>query len=73
MQRRVATTVLALVGARPGEELRALAASLGQGANVRAVLPDTDLPPIDRALAAWGEAVRAHIPYVVHDADPLAD
>lgn len=73
MQRRVATTVLAVVGARPGEELRTLAASLGQAANVRAVLPAADLPPLDRAVAAWGEAVRAHIPYVVHDADPLAD
>ncbi len=70
---RIASTVLALVGAPPREELRALAASLGEAANVRAVVPETDGAPLDRAAAAWGEAARAHIPYVVHDADPLAD
>jgi hypothetical protein len=70
---RVATTVLALAGARPAEQLRALVASLGEAANVRAVVPDVDAAPLDRAVAAWDEAVRAHIPYFVHDADPLAD
>ncbi len=67
----VATTVLALVGAPPVEDLRALAASLGETANVRTVLPEVHAAPLDRAVAAWGEAARAHIPYLVHDADPL--
>ena len=70
---RVATTVLAIVGAPPADQLRALAASLGEAANVRAVLPDPEDAPLDRAMAAWGEAARAHIPYLVHDADPLAE
>jgi hypothetical protein len=70
---RVATTVLTLVGALPVDELRGLAASLGKAANVRAVLPDPEAAPIDRAMAAWGEATRVHIPYLVHDADPLAE
>ncbi|MFN2555527.1 MAG: hypothetical protein ABR592_01410 [Nitriliruptorales bacterium] len=70
---RIASTVLTLVGAPPGEELRALAASLGAAANVRAVLPDADDASLERAITAWGEAARAHIPYVVHDADPLAE
>jgi hypothetical protein len=71
--RRISTTVLALVGTTPPDERHRLAATLGEGANVRAVLPDVEAPPLDRAVAAWSEAVRAHIPYVVHDADPLAD
>ncbi|MDQ3932856.1 MAG: hypothetical protein M3252_08480 [Actinomycetota bacterium] len=70
---RVATTVLALVGAPPAQDLRALAAVLGETANIRAVLPEVEAPPLDRAVAAWGEAARAHIPYLVHDADPLAE
>jgi hypothetical protein len=70
---RVATTVLTLVGALPVDELRAIAASLGKAANVRAVLPAPEAAPIDRAMAAWGEATRVHIPYLVHDADPLAE
>ncbi len=68
---RAASTVLALVGATPPEDMRRLAGSLGEAANVRAVLPEPESPPLDRATAAWREAVRAHIPYVVHDADPL--
>lgn len=70
---RVATTVLALVGALPVDELRALVGALGKAANVRAVVPDPEAAPLDRAVAAWGEAARAHIPYLVHDADPLAE
>jgi hypothetical protein len=69
---RIATTVLGLVGS-PGEErLRALADALGTHANIRAVLPDAEDPPLDRAVAAWREAAGAHGPFVVHDADPLA-
>lgn len=70
---RVATTVLALVGSPPVEELRVLAGSLGEAANVRAALPETEAAPLDRAVAAWSEATRAHIPYLLHDADPLAE
>ena len=70
---RVATTVLAVVGSPADEDLRALAGSLGEAANIRAALPDADAAPLDRAVAAWGEAARAHIPYLVHDADPLAE
>ncbi|MDQ4130412.1 MAG: hypothetical protein M3133_05395, partial [Actinomycetota bacterium] len=60
-------------GAPSGEELGALAASLGEAANVRAVVADAHDAPLDRAVTAWGEAARAHIPYVVHDSDPLAE
>lgn len=73
IMQRVATTVLALVGAPPVQDLRALAASLGETVNIRAVLPEADAPPLDRAVAAWGEAAHAHIPYLVHDADPLTE
>lgn len=65
---RVSTTVIALVGA----SARACAEAAGAAANVRAVLPDQDAPPLDRAVEAWREAKGAHIPYLVHDADPLA-
>jgi hypothetical protein len=66
---RVSTTVVALVG----PEARALAEALGEAANVRAVLPDAEAAPLDRAVQAWREAQGAHIPYLVHDADPLAE
>ncbi|MGH3666480.1 MAG: hypothetical protein ACRDU8_10415 [Egibacteraceae bacterium] len=65
---RVSTTVIALVGEDAGE----CAALLGAAANVRAVTPDDADPPLDRAVHAWREAVKAHIPFLVHDADPLA-
>lgn len=70
---RVATTVLALVGSPSQEELRRLALSLGEAPNVRAVVPEDKSESLDRAVAAWREVTRAHIPYLVHDADPLVD
>jgi hypothetical protein len=36
-------------------------------------VPDPEAPALDRAVQAWREAQGAHIPYLVHDADPLAD
>lgn len=65
---RVAATVIAVVGA----QARQAAGALGQAANVRAVLPEVDAPPLERARAALSEAAGASSPYVVHDADPLA-
>ena len=70
---RIATTVIGLVGAPDDDRRRALAAALGEGANVRAVSPDPDAVALDRAVSAWREAARAHVPFVVHDADPLAE
>jgi hypothetical protein len=65
--RKVGTTVVAVVGAaRPSVEAVAAAA------NVRGALPEADDPPLDRAVAAWSAARRAHRPYLLHDADPLA-
>ncbi|HLM18430.1 MAG TPA: hypothetical protein VK549_11460 [Acidimicrobiia bacterium] len=45
---------------------------LGEAANVVPVSVDADDAPLDRAVATWADAVRAHTPYLVHDADPLA-
>jgi hypothetical protein len=45
---------------------------LGAARNVVAVEVDRDDPPLDRAVAAWAQAVRSHSPYLVHDADPVA-
>lgn len=70
---RIATTVLALVGEPAGTDLSTLVTALGRGGNVRGVSPATGEPPIDRAVTAWGAATRTHTPYLVHDADPLAD
>ena len=58
---RHATTVVAVVGAgaRPAAE------SLRGRANVRVVLPD-------EPEAAWRLAAGTSVPYLVHDADPLA-
>jgi hypothetical protein len=70
---RIATTVLGLVGSPDPLRLRALARGLGERANVRAVLPEADDPSIDRAVAAWRETAGAHLPFIVHDADPLAE
>jgi hypothetical protein len=65
---RTSTTVVAIVG-------RAAAACverLGAAVNVVPVMVEAEHPPLDRAVAAWAEAARAHSPYLVHDADPLA-
>jgi hypothetical protein len=64
---RVSTTVVALAGEAPS----GLVDAVGKAANVRGVHPPADDEPLDRAVAAWREAVRSHIPYLVHDADPL--
>ena len=66
--RRTSTTVVAVVGT----DAAACVEQLGLAAHVVPVLVDADDPPLDRAVAAWAEAVRAHSPYLVHDADPLA-
>jgi len=70
---RIATTVLGLVGSPDDSRLRALGGRLGERTNVRAVLPEADDPSIDRAVAAWRETAGAHLPFIVHDADPLAE
>lgn len=70
---RLSTTVVGLVGSPAPSRLRALATALGQGTNVRAVLPEPDTDALDRAVAAWRAATAAHVPYLVHDADPLAE
>jgi hypothetical protein len=70
---RIATTVLGLVGSPDAARLRDLADRLGEHANVRAVLPGPEEPSLDRAVAAWREVAGAHVPFVVHDADPLAE
>ncbi len=70
---RISTTVLGLVGSPDAARLRELTGRLGEHGNVRAVLPDADEPPLDRAVAAWRQAAGAHVPYLVHDADPLAE
>ena len=69
----ISTTVLGLVGSPDPARLRALAGGLGERANVRAVLPEADEPALDRAVAAWRAAAGAHLPFLVHDADPLAE
>jgi hypothetical protein len=66
--RRTSTTVVAVVGT----DAAACVEKLGRAANVVPALVDADDPPLDRAVAAWTDAVRAHSPYLVHDADPLA-
>jgi hypothetical protein len=66
--RRTSTTVVAVVGTDAG----ACVERLGEATNVVPVHPDGEDPPLDRAVAAWAEAVRAHSPYLVHDANPLA-
>lgn len=65
---RVSTTVIAVVGS----ESRACVERLAGGNNVNGALPDPQGGPLERAVAAWGEARRVHAPYFVHDADPLA-
>jgi hypothetical protein len=65
---RISTTVIGLVG----EGARACAEALRPAPNIRVELPDPAAPPLDRAAAAWQAATGAHLPYLVHDADPLA-
>lgn len=65
---RTGTTVVAVVG----DGARECVGRLGEGANVVPVSLDVDDSPLDRAVATWAEATRAHTPYLVHDADPLA-
>ena len=65
---RISTTVIGLVG----EPARRCAEGLERAPNVRVELPDPDAPPLDRAVAAWQAATSANLPYLVHDADPLA-
>ena len=67
--RRTSTTVVAVVG--DDATARAATERLGLGANVGWVVPEPADAPLDRAVAAWGLASRAHAPYFVHDADPL--
>ena len=65
---RTSTTVVAVVGAGAADCVE----RLGQALNVVPVAVDAEDPPLDRAVTAWSEAARAHSPYLVHDADPLA-
>jgi hypothetical protein len=65
---RASTTVVVLVGLDTTAGLRALEGA----ANVRVVDLEHDAPTLDRAFTAASEAAGAHIPYLVHDADPLA-
>lgn len=67
-QPRVNTTVVCLVG--PGAER--LVEDVGSDSNCRPVRPDDDADPLDRAVAAWREATGANLPWLLHDADPLA-
>ena len=70
---RIATTVLGLVGSPDWSRLRELRGRLGgERANVRAVLPEAGEPALDRAVAAWREPAGVNLPFIVHDADPLA-
>lgn len=62
------TTVVAVVapaGLDPLADVRA--------ANVRVRRPDPDQPALDRAAAVWDLARGVTAPYLLHDADPLAD
>lgn len=65
---RASTTVVVVVGRDTTSVLEVLEGA----ANVRPLRGNEDLPPLDRAVAATNEAAGAHIPYLVHDADPLA-
>jgi hypothetical protein len=65
---RASTTVVVLVGAKSAAVLR----ELGGAANVRTLSVEDDDSPLDRAVTATREAAGAHVPYLVHDADPLA-
>jgi hypothetical protein len=65
---RASTTVVVLLGHDTDRVLQLLEGA----ANVRVLRLEDHLSPLDRAVAATSEAASAHIPYLVHDADPLA-
>ena len=65
---RTSTTVVAVIG----DLARECVERLGRATNVTPLVPEPDDPALDRAVAAWTEAARSHVPYFVHDADPLA-
>jgi len=54
-----------------GDDAAPCVERLGTATNVAGLVPDGD-DALDRAVAAWSDAARAHTPYFVHDADPLA-
>ena len=62
----VQTTVVAVVAGADAPPLASVRA-----ANVR-VLPAGEGAPVDRAARAWEQARRTNVPYLLHDADPLA-
>jgi hypothetical protein len=64
---RVSTTVVALAG----ERARACLEAFERAANVRTVLVEPERRALDRAAAAWRAAQGTHLPYLLHDADPL--
>jgi hypothetical protein len=66
--RRASSTVVALVG----EGAHDATAAVGRAANVHAIVTGETDDALTRAVAAWDEAARTHVPYAVHDADPLA-
>jgi hypothetical protein len=65
---KVNTTVVAVVAPPEIDPLDGLHA-----ANVRVRRPDPQAPALDRAVAVWEQARGTAAPYLVHDADPLAD
>ncbi|ONH29479.1 hypothetical protein [Pseudofrankia asymbiotica] len=74
---RLSSTVVCVVGpdpaAAPDKIARSVMAPLASATNVTVVLPDDTLPPGARAAAAWQDCRAVATPYVVHDADPLAE
>lgn len=66
---RATTTVIVLAG--PGA--RGAAEALGEAGNVRAVLPPAAAPPLEQAREMLRAAAGTSSPFVVGDADPLAD
>ena len=67
--RRIATTVIAVVGAVDDGAVEQLSAATNI-ALVRSAAPDAE--PLDRAVDAWRQAARSRTRYTVHTADPLA-
>jgi hypothetical protein len=65
---RHATTVVCVVG----DGARAAVEALRGRANVRVVVPEGEAVAADRAGEAWRLAAGTSVPYLVHDADPLA-
>lgn len=66
-QPRIHATVVCVVGSQATHLIDAV----GGDTNCRAVSPE-EHEPLDRAVAAWREATGAHLPWLLHDADPLA-